>query len=203
MCYPDRDAEVSETKGRLWPPILILILMFAFGTAVYSMSMNTPALDTPWFSIRDGALYFDGSQYTGGPELEVPATVDGQTVTALGDYCFFDCDKLSTVTLPDTVETIGICAFYDCDWLRGIKGPEALRIIGSEAFYSCGSLEAIYIPGSVASIGEDAFDECKALRHIFYGSQRQEWASLYPEKINEKAQIYVIDPSSPDGFRTP
>lgn len=186
----------QQRKGRLWPPVLILILMFVIGSAVYCLSPRNNASPTPWFSIADGVLYFDQDRYTGGPELEVPATVDAQTVTALADDCFRSCDQLTTVTLPDTLEVIGENCFSDCESLRGIKLPEGLRSIGSGAFFSCGALEAVYVPSTVDAIGPDAFYGCGRLRHLFFGGTTEKWAELYPEKINKICKIYPVDGNS-------
>lgn len=207
MYYNDYEAELpssGEPKGSLWAPTLILILMIAIGTVVYIHSQKSHTVSpTPWFSIHDGILSFDENKYAGSAELEIPSSVDGQVVTALGDYCFQNCDSLTTVILPDNLESIGKGAFYDCDNLRGIKGTEELSSIGAQAFYSCGALEAIYIPGSVETIGQSAFGECGKLQHIFYGGKNQDWNSLYPEKINQNTQIYPVEGSSPNDFRKP
>lgn len=192
-------------KGSIWVPVLLLVLMFTFGTAVYAISFITQPADstTPWFSVRSGALYFDESQYTGGPELEIPSEIDGQRVTAISDNCFRYCDALTTVTIPDTVTEIGSGAFFDCDSLRGVKIPVSVEYIGDDAFFSCSSLEAVSVPASVTYIGEDAFTNCSKLQHVFFDGTVDDWASLYPQEINKNAQIYLVDGPNPQDFNLP
>ena len=66
----------------------------------------------------------------------------------------------STVTYNDTtylVTSIGIDAFYDCDSLTSVTIPNSVTSIGSEAFRNCNNLTSVTIPNSVISIGHDAF----------------------------------------------
>ena len=80
-------AEAPCPKGRIWPPLLVLIVMFAVGLTLFftirpaAPGATDPAM--PWFTVRDGELYFDESRYVGGPELTVPDAVMGQPITAV------------------------------------------------------------------------------------------------------------------------
>ena len=82
-------AETQRPKGRIWPPLLVLIVMFAVGLALFftirpaAPGTTDPAM--PWFTVRDGELYFDESRYVGGPELTVPDAVMGQPITAIAE----------------------------------------------------------------------------------------------------------------------
>lgn len=185
----------ASKKGRLWPPILSMALMLVIGISVYLMTRPEISV-TPWFTIEDGTLYFDEASYTGSPVLEIPATVDGQTVEKIGADGFRNCDGLTEVILPGTVHTIGENAFQDCDGLLGIKFPESLVSIGEDAFSGCGSLEAIYVPAAVDAVGKDAFLHCPDLEHIFFVGTAADWDTLYPQEITKNTQIYTV--SGPD-----
>lgn len=183
-------------KGSLWVPFLILGVMFAAGLMLFLGTQESqPVTDSgmPWFSIRDGELFFDETKYTGSPELEIPETVAGQTVTAISAGCFSDCDYLTIVSLPDTVTVIGDSAFRDCGALRGLFVPESVTQIGNHAFEGCAALESVCIPYSVKVIGSSAFSGCESLRYIFYAGPRQSWQRLYTEKIGQKTYIIAQD----------
>ena len=59
--------------------------------------------------------------------------------------------------IGDSVTSIGEWAFYGCDSLTSVTIGNSLTSIGKWAFYSCSSLTSITIPNSVTSIGYAAF----------------------------------------------
>ncbi len=205
---PLRQQTPPQTKpfGTHRVPILIMAALFVIGLTLFyalpgsqpdrtdpGMNIVQPNSETPWFSIEDGVLSFHEEFYDGPPELTVPETVDGQTVTALGSYCFLYVDGITTVILPDTLERIEYCAFSGCRDLRGIFLPEGIREIGSDSFQDCASLEAICIPSTVESIGSQTFQDCLSLKYILYNGAFEDWAALYQELIHPKTQVYCTD----------
>lgn len=186
----------APKQGRILPPIIIMTVLLIIGTAAFFLISPEGASSAPWFTVTDGELFFDESLYIGGPELTVPSTVDGQTVTSISEDCFRDCSWLTRIYLPNTIEAIGDGAFYDCTGLTGMKLPEGLEQIGSEAFWGCTSLEAMYIPASVTSIESNAFRNCPLLCHVFVTGGADRFSSIYPQIINPFTKIYSV--SGPD-----
>lgn len=193
----------KKKKGKLWPPIVFMAVMLAVGCVCFALTApeDPQPSATPWFAVEDGVLSFDAEAYTGGPVLEIPATVDGKTVTALAQGCFQDCDELETVILPDTLQSIGDDAFLGCESLRGIKLTENVETIGQKAFYNCPSLEAVYIPESVNSVGKNAFSGCFNLEHVFFDGDQNDWAAIYPQNIGSNATIYQVSGPEADSYR--
>ncbi|MDE7419404.1 MAG: leucine-rich repeat domain-containing protein [Muribaculaceae bacterium] len=72
----------------------------------------------------------------------------------------FTSSKLKRVILPDSIIAIGDNAFQDCNYLKDINIPETLLSIGRNAFSDCWSLEDFYIPDSVKYIKENPFLRC-------------------------------------------
>ena len=87
-------------------------------------------------------------------------------VTSIGDWAFDECYALRTVTIPDSVTSIGDGAFDECERLNSITIGNGVTSIGYAAFYCCNNLSSITIPQSVTSIGENAFDFCINLTSI-------------------------------------
>ena len=87
------------------------------------------------YSEKDGTitiLGYTGSEY----DLEIPSTIDGLPVVAIGEDAFRG-SRVTSVCIPSSVRTI--------DWF---------------AFAQCTSLTQITIPFSVTSISYGAFDYC-------------------------------------------
>ena len=78
-------------------------------------------------------------------------------VTSIGDYAFYDCSGLTSVTIPNSVTSIGESAFQYCSGLTSVTIPNSVTSIGDNAFYNCNGLTSIEVPNSVTSIGADAF----------------------------------------------
>jgi hypothetical protein len=87
-------------------------------------------------------------------------------LTAIGNYAFSWCDRLTSVTIPNSVTSIGAGAFWVCGGLTGITIPAGVTSIGNSAFYGCSGLTSVTIPGSVETIGDFAFDGCSGLASI-------------------------------------
>lgn len=180
-------------KGRLWPPVLALCLMICAGLAAFFLSGGSAAGERSCFTIESGVLYFDYSLYTGPDELTVPDTVDGMVVTAISDGCFENCDRLTTIILPETVAIIGDNAFAGCDALRGIYIPNGVLSIGAGALSHCPALEAIVFPASIAEIGEGCLDDCGSLQYILYDGTYAQWRELYDGSYRTGVELHTND----------
>ena len=88
-------------------------------------------------------------------------------VTGIGNFAFFECISLTSMTIPDSVTCIGNCAFKDCSSLASVTIPDGVASIGVYAFCGCTSLKSVTIPDSVTSIGDYAFGFCTSLTGIW------------------------------------
>jgi hypothetical protein len=95
-------------------------------------------------------------------------THEGNTyaVTAIGSRAFSSCNKLTSITIPNTVTTIENSAFSNCRTLAEVIIPNTVTSIGNYAFTECRILQSITIPNSVTTIGDYAFSYCVALSDI-------------------------------------
>lgn len=92
-------------------------------------------------------------------EYEVPLGV-----RVIGDYAFFDCDFLRTVTLNGEIDSIGESSFSGCDNLTNVYIQNGVSSIGKKAFFECSGLAEINLPDSISYIGKYAFSDCTVLR---------------------------------------
>ncbi|MCD8157395.1 MAG: leucine-rich repeat protein [Clostridiales bacterium] len=87
-------------------------------------------------------------------------------ITSIGNYAFYNCTNLSSITIPNSVEKIQYAAFYYCTSLTEITLPDKISTISNYAFCGCKSLTDIIIPDSVTQIGNSAFHNCASITSI-------------------------------------
>lgn len=104
-------------------------------------------------------------------ELKIPSLVwyigRAYNVVGVKDKAFYK-EKLSGITLPDTVRTIGDYAFAANRDLKELVIPDICTSIGKGAFAYTG-LESAVVPDAVESIGEAAFYACEDLNFLSIG----------------------------------
>ena len=88
------------------------------------------------------------------------------SVTSIGNYAFTGCSGLTSLTLPSSVTSIGDYAFQDCSGLTSLTIPSGVTSIGNQAFYDCSGLTSLTIPSGVTSIGNYAFYGCSGLTSL-------------------------------------
>ena len=84
----------------------------------------------------------------------------------LGDYAFYGCSGLTSLTLPSGVTSIGYRAFEGCSGLTSLTIPSGVTEIGGCTFYGCSGLTSLTIPSSVTSIGGCTFYGCSGLTSL-------------------------------------
>lgn len=134
------------------------------------------AEENPLYTTFDGVLY-DKEMKT---LVLVPREFDRKTflipdsVEEIGDWAFYNCQKIETVVMGSNVKEIGSHAFYGCKALREIHFSETAAYIGNHAFEGCAKLEEILLPDSVLPDGRNymttwaigVFDQCSSLKKV-------------------------------------
>ena len=98
---------------------------------------------------------------SGLTSLTIPSSV-----TSIGGEAFRDCSGLTSLTIPSSVTSIGDYAFFGCSSLTSLTITSSVTSIGNNAFYGCSSLTSLTIPSSVTSIGYAAFSDCSSLTSL-------------------------------------
>ena len=97
---------------------------------------------------------------------EVTSVSIPNSVTSIGESAFYGCSGLPSVTIPNSVTSIGESAFSYCRGLTSVTIPNAITTIGYQTFCGCSNLTSVSIPSSVTSIGESAFASCNSLTSV-------------------------------------
>jgi len=114
------------------------------------------------------AVLFNKSQTTlvECPEAKVGNYIIPGSVTNIGDYAFFGCSRLTSITIPNSVISIGDSGFLSCWDLTNVTIGNSVTSIGSQAFGECSGLTSVTIPNSVTTIGSGAFGGCDGLTSV-------------------------------------
>ena len=113
----------------------------------------------------------------------------------LFEKVFHENKKIEKIILPSTLTTIGQYAFYDCTSLQTVtfeKGSR-LKTIEESAFEDCTELTSIEIPASVETIEDSAFKGCSKLATVTFekGSQLKAiWGGYYAYSTRYSAYSY-------------
>ena len=130
--------------------------------------------------VEGGSAYYsdrdDGFIYTSNDKLGDYVFFDcsgltsltlPSSVTKIGCYALSSCIGLTSLTLPSSVTEIGEHAFLNCRGLTNFTIPSGVTKIGAGAFFCCYGLISLTIPSSVTAIGSQAFNACSELTSIY------------------------------------
>ena len=165
--------------------LLSFILLLSVGISAahaYDFSAVAPTGQTLYYNITssgsspkvsvtcpDSYYFWSGySEPTGNLTIPSTVTYGGTTysVTSIGDFAFYGCSGLTSVTIPNSVTSIGEQAFSACSGLTSVSIPNSVTSLGESAFSGCSGLTSVSIPNSVTSIGEGAFWGCSGLTSV-------------------------------------
>ena len=127
----------------------------------------------PWYSHRDAIKtirIYDGVTNIGYHAFyecnNVTSVTLPSSVTTIEGFAFAYCASLKTITIPNSVTSMGEYVFEHCTSLTSAVIPNSMRGIPAATFYNCSGLKSVTIPNSVSWIGKAAFSGCTALNEI-------------------------------------
>lgn len=196
---------MKQPLNRIFSALLALLLcvgLFALPASADELSGTcgdnlTWILENGILTISGTGKMMDFSADTVAPWLDYADQIQcvkvSDGITSIGDYAFYHCANLTSVSLPLSVKTLGQLAFagcynmvqiavpgaesigwgcfFDCTAITSITLPESLRVIEDKAFYHCSSLAGITIPAGVESFGNSVFCYCENLVYVKFYAQ--------------------------------
>ena len=143
----------------LFTALLLLSATMAFAEEVTINGIKYDVIT----KAKQATVISGDTKYSGNIVIPSEITYNNVTcsVTNIGSGAFYDCDGLTSITIPNSVTSIEDYAFYSCSGLTSITIPNSVTSIGDNAFYGCSGLESIVVdPGNTKY---DNRDNCNAI----------------------------------------
>ena len=128
------------------------------------------SIDTVHITKGTGRMFDYTYGYQNTPWYRTEA--DGVTVTLdegienIGEYTFYQCEKLRSFTIPNSVTTIGDYAFSGCTGLTSIEIPDTVTDLGRYTFEGCSGLKSVTLGRGFTTISHKVFGDCTGLTSI-------------------------------------
>ena len=150
--------------------------------------------EAPWLGgYDDGAVYLGKVFYTIKGDKNKITSIDIKPGTKSIAYkAFFQCEKLETVTVPDSVVNFGRGAFSDCISLRTVNIPQGVDIIDFYTFSGCKSLSSITLPAGIKRIESMALDYENSLKEIIYCGTEESFGKIKMEDYVRKEITAIL-----------
>lgn len=97
------------------------------------------AYDDDWDEVPTNSRYF------------IKKIVIEPGVTRIGNFAFYYCRNLTSITIPDTVTSIGELALYNCDSLTSVVIPDSVTEIEHRAFAYSDVLADVTLPSHLTN----------------------------------------------------
>ena len=153
--------------------------------------------------VKGGDSYYPGDNcYTSNDEIGEKAFYDCSRLTSLtlpvgitsiGYDAFAYCSGLTSLTLPAGITSIGEYAFSGCSGLTSLTLPAGITSIDKYAFSGCSRLTSLTLPAGITSIGEFAFSYCSGLTSIYVYAEKVPRIGRYAFEgcASRKCTLYV------------
>ena len=112
-------------------------------------------------------------------------------IDSIGDEAFSHCNDLENVTFSGNVGSIEDLAFWACTALKTLTFSSSVDSIGGFAFYGCGALDTVTFSGDVGNIENNAFERCRALTTLTFSGDVGSIGNLAFLNCTALTTIYV------------
>ncbi len=161
-------------------PVLVLQLLLCAPAAMAAsdvVASGSCGKNVTWELDSQGTLTISGkgemddhTVYCGPPFIgvtgQIKRAIIGEGVTRIGNYVFYDCNAMTSISIPTTVTSIGAYAFEACSSLDGVELPAGLTVLEEGAFRKCAFLTEITIPKGITTIENSVFCDNTGLTSV-------------------------------------
>ena len=130
------------------------------------------------FTPESGVLVISGTGAMSNyqfPSISIPwksTSIDSlvieEGVTEIGNYAFYYCENLRSISLPASLTRIGAFAFTGCNGIDSLDIPASVKSIEHSAFCYCRNIQSLNIQSDSIDIAAFAFGFCDKLQKTAY-----------------------------------
>ena len=149
------------------------------------------------------------SSSSSAPTSSSSSSAQNRKLTNIPALCFFSCNKLQEIVLPESIVVVEEEAFHGCSALRSTIAFMNIEKICYRAFQGCSSLKKVYISSSffekdsndnpIGVIEDKAFDSCNS-GLVFYligdVDDIETWTGMTRNR-NWNQKSALVDPGDP------
>ena len=151
------------------PTTLAADITYSYSSSTYTLTI-TGTGDIPNYGKTSNVAPW-ASKYAASAKKIVVS----EGITGIGEYAFYNFNKVTSITFPSTLKTINSYAFMNCIELTSVTIPEKVETVLGNAFYGCTALKTINfnakncdVMGTSAS--SPVFNQCSNVTAINFGS---------------------------------
>ncbi len=138
-----------------------------YGQGSYGDGITAEPIIIWEYEVDEGGNATITKYYGNASAVSIPETIDGYTVTKIGESAFQDNTLIQTITMPSTIVEIGWSAFERCAGLESVNFSDNITIIDGYAFNDCHSLVEANLPHNLETLGSGAFENCTSLNSVW------------------------------------
>lgn len=185
-----------KTQIKKTVSVIMAVLMLVALVPLNNLGVTAQAAKSGNFkySVSGGKATVTGLVNKNVASVIIPDTLGGYPVTCIGESAFNWCDKLESVTIPDSVTSIEDYAFSSCYNLASVNIPQNVTNIGYSAFSGC-KITSVSLSEKVTSIGTFAFD-CDTLIKITVSPDNKVYSSEDGVLFNKDKTTLIQYPAS-------
>ena len=118
------------------------------------------------YKSSDTAPYYNAPWGSDALRLKIKRLVVNEGITSIGNFAFYLCSNLTSVSLPNSLKWIGYDVFSGCSSLTSLVIPDNVTYIDSDLCVFCSSLETVKLPKRLMSCGGALFARCTSLTSV-------------------------------------
>ncbi len=169
---------VTDQNGYCFENVFIITVYAVWGDFAYEVNVGGTTI-----TITD---------YIGeGGAVSIPTSLEGLTVTSIGNRAFEGCSNVTRVIVPGCIVSIGSSAFSYCTSLTDVTIGNSVTNIASQVFAGCANLLSVTIGTGLANIENSAFLNCTGLRWVYFQGNAPNVGSDVMQNANNATVYYL------------